>query len=149
MISSRAGAAWSTIGPVSTQQAPTRQHMTCSSTETPSPPPPSSPEPPPPLDYSPPPHSQSQRRVRANLSQPGYKGVITGKHSSHTQNAHTTPPHHHHLPAYSPGLHPLPHTHIHTNYYPPLSPPATQPPPSLATNLALISVMGMQVATCV
>ncbi len=113
MISSRAGPAWSTIGPVSTQQAPTRQHMTCSSIQTPSPPPPCSPKPPP----TAPPFQQESTQGQGQPFTARLQGVITGKHSSHTQNAHTTPP----LPAYIPGLHPLPHTHTHT--------PTTSPPP--------------------
>lgn len=116
MISSRAGAAWSTIGaPVSKQRAPTRQHMTCNGLRTPSPPPP-----------RPPPSA----RVNAGSGQTFHSQVTRGNHRQtrqpHAKRTHDTL---HPLPLPSRGL-----QASHARTY------KRTPPPT--ANLALINVMG-------
>lgn len=126
MISSRDGADWSAIGPVSTQWArppASTWHKGLISH------PPDSPT----IPFT----SLPSHSVRVNTgSGPTFHSQVIGGNHRQTWQPHANCTHD------TPNINPIcTHTHAHFHL-------ATQAPPSFPINLALISKMGMQVATC-
>ncbi|CAJ1073785.1 Hypothetical predicted protein [Xyrichtys novacula] len=99
--------------------------------------------PPPPSPLRLPPPFFSARVIAG--SGPTFHSQVTRGNHRQTQQPHAKRTHDTPLHPLQPGP-PSSPTHIHTNYYPTTT---TQQPPSSTANLALISVMGMRVATCV